>query len=257
MLWAWTFARAAHVHASASAIAVLGIGTWLIYVADRLLDSRANPPRDALRERHHFHAEHRRAFLAASAVAGIAILWIIDRYLSPTVRRENATIFAAFAVYFVFVHLIGSRFPRSLVVGLVFASACAVPAWSQVSAIPVTWILAVALFAALCWLNCAAIHEWEQPGPQVRSSLIPSMAVCLALASAALAAASRTALPDPGALRVAVSVFASALLLLALHLDHRRMARRGDGTGGATLGLRVLADACLLTPILFFDPWRP
>ncbi|MGC2300913.1 MAG: hypothetical protein WA476_19055, partial [Acidobacteriaceae bacterium] len=48
VLWAWSFARAADVHPSGSALAVLGIGTWLIYVADRLLDARS-PTHSALR----------------------------------------------------------------------------------------------------------------------------------------------------------------------------------------------------------------
>jgi len=258
MLWAWAFARAAHVRASSSAIAVLGIGTWLIYVADRLLDSRTHAPRAALRERHRFHAQHRRAFLVTSGVAAFAILWLVAARLSPTARREDAAIFAAFLVYFVFVHLIGSRFPRSLAVGIIFAAASVVPAWSKVTAVSGAWVLCVVLFAALCWLNCAAIHAWEQPEPAGRRSHIAPMAVSVAVAAAGLSAASRTALPDPGGLRLAVSILASALLLLALHLDHRRMAgREGEGAAKATLSLRVLADAALLTPILLFAPWRP
>jgi hypothetical protein len=257
VLWAWAFARAAHVHASASALAVLGVGTWLIYVADRLLDSRAGAPREALRQRHRFHAEHRRAFLIASAVAGMALVWLIATRLSAAARREDAAIFAVFLVYFVFVHLIGSRFPRSLAVGIVFAAASAVPAWSEVSGVAVTWILSVALFAAVCWLNCAAIHAWEQPGWPARQYHIPAMAVGVALGASALAAASGTALRDPPGLRLAGSMLASVLLLLALHLDHGRMRRDDDGTESAPLRLRVLADAALLTPVLFFVPWRP
>jgi len=257
VLWAWAFACAVRVRAAPAALAVLGLGTWLIYVADRLLDSRANAPRDALRERHRFHAQHRRAFLLTSGFAGAALLWLIVRDLAPAARRENAVIFGVFLVYFVFVHLIGSRFPRSLAVGLVFAAACAVPAWSRATAIPITWILSVALFAALCWLNCAAIHVWERADPQGRALHILVIAACLALAAAALAVACGTALRDPGALRLAVSVLASALLLLALHFDHRRITSRDGGrAAGATLSLRVLADASLLTPLLFLVPWR-
>jgi hypothetical protein len=256
MLWAWAFARAVHVRGPSSAIAVLGIGTWLIYVADRLLDSLTRAPRTALRERHRFHAQHRRAFLVASCVAGPAILWLIAAHLAPAARREDAAIFAAFLIYFVFVHLIGSRFPRSLAVGILFAAGCAVPACSQINAIPVTWRLAVVLFAALCWLNCAAIHVWEQAGLRSRPSRIPAMAVCVALAAAALIAGA-TSLRDSGTLRLAVSILASALLLLALHLDRRRLARGSDDAKRETLGLRVLADAALLTPTLFFLSWRP
>jgi len=254
MLWAWAIARAAHVHASASAIAVLGIGTWLIYVADRLLDSRAQAPRDALRERHRFHARHRRGFLAASGVAGGVILWLVATRLSAAARRDDAAIFAVFLVYFVFVHLIGSRFPRSLAVGVIFAAASAVPAWSQAELFSAAWIAAAALFAALCWLNCAAIHVWERQGLPARSSRIPAVALSVAAAAGAVAAGS-VALRDSGTLRLAVSILASALLLFALHLDQRRLAHRADDR--PALSLRVLADAALLTPVLFFFPWRP
>lgn len=254
VLWAWAFARAANVHAPTSAIAVLGLGTWLIYVADRLLDSRSNAPRDALRERHRFHAQHRQAFLIASTIAGLAILWLIAKDLSPAARREDAAIFGAFLVYFLFVHLVGWRFPRSLAVGLVFAAATAVPAWSRASVISVAWIISVAIFAALCWLNCAAIHVWEKTDAQARH--IPLLAGCVAFAALALAVACGTLLRDPGAMRLGTSMLASALLLLALHLDHRRRVGRDDAAAGATLSLRVLADAALLTPILFFVRWR-
>jgi hypothetical protein len=255
MLWAWAFARAAHVHAAASAMAVLGMGTWLIYVADRLLDSRDGAPRTALRERHRFHAKHRLGFLIASGFAAVALLWLIAARLPATARREDAAIFAAFFVYFIFVHLVGSRFPRALAVGIIFAAASAVPAWSQAEMVPAGWIAAVVLFAALCWLNCEAIHVWEGPQLPVPSLRVPAMAAGVGIPAAGLAIASVTILWDPGTLRLGVSILASALLLLALHLDHRRLARRGDDR--SLPGLRVLADAALLTPILFLIPWRP
>jgi hypothetical protein len=252
LLWAWAFARAAHVHAAGSAVAVLGLGTWLIYIADRLLDSRGGAPRTALRERHRFHARHRRPFLTASGAAAVALLWLVAAQLPAGARRADAAIFAVFLIYFVFVHLVGSRFPRSLAVGIIFAAASAAPAWSQSQLVRVGWVAAVVLFAALCWLNCAAIHTWEETRPPTQSLRVPTMAICIALAAGGLAAASWTALRDPGTLRLAVSIFASALLLLGLHLDQRRIALRAD----AALSLRVLADAALLTPILFLIPWR-
>jgi hypothetical protein len=249
VLWAWAFARAAHVHAASGAIAVLGIGTWLIYVADRLLDSRDGTARTALRERHRFHAKHRRPFLIVSGTAAVALLWLIVARLPATAWREDAAIFAVFLVYFVFVHLIGARFPRSLAVGVIFATASAAPAWSQAELVPAGWIACVVLFAALCWLNCEAIHAWEET--RTRSLRVTTMAACIALAAAGLAVASWT---DPGAVKLAVCILASGLLLLALHLDQRRFARRADDDPALTL--RVLADAALLTPILFVLPWR-
>jgi hypothetical protein len=249
MLWAWGFAHAARVPLSAAATAVLGLGAWMIYVADRLLDALAGGLCENLRERHFFHARHRRAFLVAAGGASIALLTLIAVGMSAAARREDAAIFAVFLLYFLVVHLPGIRirFPREVVVGIVFAAACVVPAWSQPGSSHPELAATTGLFAALCWLNCAAIHVWEHDGP---SSLIPAGALCVATAATGLAIFSG----QSGALRLEVAALASALLLFALDRDHRRSLRGPNPP--STLAVRVLADAALLTPLLFVVPWR-
>jgi hypothetical protein len=260
VLWAWSFARAADVHPSGSALAVLGIGTWLLYVADRLLDARS-PVRHPLRERHFFHARHRRAFLTISAGAALLLLALIG--LMPTaVRREDTLVFAVSMLYFALVHVPAVRvecwFPRELTVGAVFACATAIPAWSTLGSPHAELILPVLLFAGLCSLNCIAIEAWERPTPATRTHTVSNMAVALAIASAAL-----MLIPDlrtPGTFRLLLSTFVSATLLFALDRLHRFLTHPDSepaNTARFLLALRVAADAALLTPLLFVLPWHP
>jgi hypothetical protein len=260
VLWASSFAHAARIDPSANALAVLGIGTWLIYVADRLLDARAacSRLRHNLRERHFFHARHRRAFLVAAAAALLVLLRLV-RTMPAAARRGDALLFAISILYFAAVHLPFTRtkraFPRELAVGILFACATAVPAWSGPNAPHAALRFPVALFAGLCCLNCLAIEIWEQPVRPGSRISVPAIAACIAAASTALILVVR----NSANVRLAASVFASAILLLALDRLHRRFTQRAPGPDASAsfhLALRVAADAALLTPLLFVLPWR-
>lgn len=256
VLWALTFAQAAGVHAPITALAVLGIGTWLIYVADRLLDNRAADA-SGLRERHFFHAKHRRPLLVASAAAAVALVSLII-VMPAAARRADTIVFAASMLYFVIVHTpvhrIGRRMNRELAVGIVFGCATAIPAWSPST----TRILAapVLLFAALCCLNCIAIETWEAPLHRGRTQIVSAIAICVAAGSVAFLVKAH----NSGGSRVFASVLASAALLLALDLAWQRFLKRNQepaSTARFQRILRIAADAVLLTPLIFVLPWHP
>lgn len=251
VLWAWSLAHAVRVSASVSSLAVLGIGTWLIYVADRLLDGRGTARRIELRERHFFHARHARALLIAGAAAYAALLFFITR-MPAADRRADTCIFAGVVLYSALVHqrLVRMRFPRELVVGVVFACACAVPAWPGADDLRSELVALTAVFAALCFLNCGAIHAWERP-TQERWSRVTLLALCVALAAIGVSFTMRTM----EGVRLALALLASALLLLALDRDQLRASRKTDA-GLSPLALRILADAALLTPLLLLVPWK-
>ena len=252
VLWAWSFARVAQVRPSAAAVAILGLGTWLIYVADRLLDARAGAPRLNLRERHYFHRRHRRALLVSGSAAGLLMLLLIVLRMAVAARREDSALFAASMIYFGFVHRprhpIPRWFRREFSVGIVFACATAVPALSQHPEPRITLLLPVLLFAALCTLNCLAIEEWEQPagtdGPRFPVSL-----AALPIAAAAAALMLTSELLSLHAALFSAAALVSALLLLALDRLRRSAAV-------SALALRISADAALLTPLLLVLPWR-
>jgi hypothetical protein len=262
VLWAWSFARTIHVQSSLTSLAVLGIGTWAIYVADRLLDGRFSPHHD-LRERHFFHARHRRAFLMAAILPAAALLGLIS-VMPSAARREDAVIFGLSMLYFASVHLPALRvrrwFPREVAVGIVFACATAIPAWSGYPSASTTvhaqlaWL--VLLFAGLCTLNCVAIETWERPGKPAHNNTVSVIAMCLAAASAALLFI--PSLRTTGVLPLLAALITSAILLLALDHLHRRASNQGsEDNTQFLLSLRIAADAALLTPLLFVLLWHP
>jgi len=257
VLWAWSLARIEPTRPSLLSIAVLGIGTWLIYVADRLLDARS-PDHPVLRDRHFFHARHRTALLRSSAIAGALLLGLI-LIMPAAARRDDTVLFAASMLYFASVHLPRLRvrrwFPREAAVGILFALATAVPAWSQTTFVDEHLAEPVLLFAGLCTLNCIAIEAWERPVGSLPSAAVPVLAVCIAAASIAL-----PILPShhvPGEVMLAAASFISAILLFGLNGFFRFFPEHNPGERARfLLVLRVAADATLLTPICFLLPWH-
>jgi hypothetical protein len=260
VVWAWSFARVAHLATPVAEIAVLGIGTWLIYVLDRILDARiltAGPAAnlDHLRERHFFHARHRRTLLLACGLAALPLLWLVVTQMSPAARRGDAILFSASVLYFALVHVPGfriprirghRRFPREVVVGVIFALASAVPVWAHSPAGHFQPVAPVLLFAVLCSVNCLAIESWERPIAVPRNGSVPVLAACLAAGAVFV-------MVTTGYTRVSGSILAAALLLLALDCDHRSDLESGD-RAFTPLALRIAADAVLLTPVLLVLP---
>ena len=257
ILWAWSFARALHITLPADSLVLLFLGTWLLYVADRILDG-LHKHWAQLRERHLFYIRHRAAMLSAAVPITALVLWLVFFRMLPAARRADLMLIAITAAYFALVHLRGPRierwFPKELIVALVFAMATAVPAWTRLAprhafsiAIPVLPVM-VALFAALCWTNCIGIEKWEQSvtspvqigdhtarwGHANFRRISAGLAIC-AMSSAAAFLCLGLILPAGLCFAAAVSgaIFTA--------LDRSRLA---------SFHLRIAADAALLTPLL-------
>ena len=254
-LWAWFFARAMHLHLALLPALLLGLGTWLLYVADRILDGLRQPPNEPLRERHYFHARHRTAFLRAASLLLLLLAWFVVTRMRPEARREDAWIALCALLYFYAVHRTTEskhRLPKELAVALVFAAATAVPAWSRLGATSGAssglgkeqLAPAVLFFAALCWINCVGIEKWEAGGAahattrwaSVHLRAIVTMIALFAVAAAVLA-------PSSGLTSVYLAAFFSSGLLLLLDARSTRLS---------PLHLRIAADAALLTPLALF-----
>jgi len=191
---------------------------WIIYAADRLLDTRTHA--DELELRHHFHARHRRALLKAICFAAVALA-----LLTPSITwaqlRLDVVLASVLFVWMLTIHTLRRALPKEFLVGPFFAAAAFIPCanWLHI-------LLPAVLFAALCTLNCLSIRAWEQRAAS------PTYAT---LALMVIAAATPTLRPITAAIALA------ALLLLVL----QRTGRRFDATT-----LRALADLALLTPLL-------
>jgi hypothetical protein len=251
-LWTWFVARASHIALSPVVPAAMFLAVWILYAADRLLDSRHldqpnQPPADDLEARHLFHHAHRRTFLVAIAAAGLALAALIPQ-LDPRAVGLYCIEGALLIGWFVVLHATRNahRLPKELAVGLFFSAAIFIPTLVR-DAAPRPLLPAAILFAAVCSLNCLFIYAWEHedspeslhpPHASTRLAVdrLPLIGGATLLANIALVIMSG---------RTHFAVFLAcglaALLLLALHQNRRRLTRTH---------LRAAADLALLTPLL-------
>jgi hypothetical protein len=129
-------------------------------------------------------------------------------------------------------------FPKEFAVAVLFAAASALPAWDEARRRAMGMprhhplLFLCPLFAALCWLNCIAIEDWEQ---HRRSDRIQWLAVLTMIASGA----GLFALMNQPARRLGLAAILSGTLFVVL--DRSRLTAAGR---------RIAADLALLTPLL-------
>lgn len=249
--WSLGFAWAAGIRLPAWVPTLLALGTWAVYIGDRLLDARAalrSNNLHSLRERHFFHWRHRRILAPLALLAACAATAIIFDLMPVSVREHNSVLAVAALAYFSGVH--SSRraatwrspfFTKEFLVAVLFTAGCALPTLSRLRLASESdssmWPLlaAVSFFAAVGWLNCRAIERWECAG----TSRISIFATLLGIAGLLLAVISDSMQPRVAALFVAGAV--SALLLALLDRQRARLT---------PLALRAAADLALLTPFV-------
>jgi len=250
VVWSLAFAWAVHISLPAWVPLLLALGTWAVYVGDRLLDALAGLRSgnfSRLRERHYFHWRHRGVLLTLAACASCAAVAIIFEAMPLAARNRDTILAAAALAYFSGVHAghglpgwLRRSFSKELMVGVLFTAGCAMPAFSRMGMSPnetaSRWpLIVVAIFFGLiAWLNCQAIECWES-ACEFRVSLAGN----LGLAGIFLVGLIAPILPRTGALLAAGT--ASALLLALLDVKRRRFL---------PLTLRAFADVVLLTPMV-------
>jgi hypothetical protein len=247
-LWSWFFVRAMHLRLSLIQALLLPLGTWLLYVADRILDGLRHPQGELLRERHHFHARHRTAFLLAASFLGVLWVWFVLTRMRPEAFRDDSWIGLFALFYLLAVHCRVPGLPKELAVGVLFAAATAVPAWSRLSAGSLfgkeQLAPAILFFALLCWINCVGIDKWEggnRPHAMTRWAGLHLRPIVTMIAFFSLAAALLA--PSRGLMAVYLAAVFSSGLLFALDVRSSQLS---------PLHLRIAADAALLTPLALF-----
>jgi hypothetical protein len=251
--WALVFAKSAGVALPGAEIASLGLVVWLIYTADRLLDGRPSAREDAgafgspLQQRHFFHRIHARGIACVAAGVAVFTAILIPTQIDAQVLKLAVPVGLILVLYMAWVHLgrgrVLARLPKEVAVGAIFAAGVASPAWSRLGARRWEFFVLVALFAAVCALNCVAIEEWE-PAPRGRRRAAATdfrsgrFAVGLAVCATLLAPVVRLR-GEFSAIGAAIAV--GALLILFLDLMRERISADA---------LRVLVDVALLLPAL-------
>jgi hypothetical protein len=216
---------------------VLGLTVWAIYLGDRLMDVR-HPAAENETARHSFYRRHRapaNVLLAAVLIADIAIavLWV-----RPAVFSNGLLVSAGVVCYLAIFALwpSGGEVWKQSSAAFLFTTGIFLVAWTQTpNAWPVLgWPAAV--FCALCLGNLLLIEGWEdswENGWEDGQSSARGWLWMLLLASGCLLRAD---------LKWYAAVAGSAIGLALLDFRSRQLPEDAR---------RVLADAVLLTPLLF------
>jgi hypothetical protein len=234
LLWQLLFVRCFHGSLGLLPAALLAVAVWIIYVADRTLDAWRGTPGTAGQPRHEFYRRHWRTVLPIWIAALGAGGWLAWSRLPAPLFVEGAAVASGTALYLAAVHLAPGILRRSgskeSAVAVLFGLGASLAAWPGVRT--ASDVLAILLFSCLCWMNCAAIDDWEH-GRELRASVI--------------AAAALVALTAAGVLQDHRPILGAAEAAGALGLV---LVDRLRGRYSAS-ALRVLADVVLLTPIVF------
>jgi hypothetical protein len=242
-LWTWFIAKANHVRLPASALVAMAAAVWMLYAADRLLDVQGPQP-SQLEERHYFHRQYRRGFLAGIVIASMMLAALLPR-IAPEAIRLYLVLGGLVFGYFVVIHATATArwLPKEIAVGVCFAAAVFIPTVAREPALRAPLLAPAILFATLCSMNCLFIYAWEHPKasaavphPLTAAALryLSELVTALVVVSAALALFDRRA-----RWQLDAAVALSAAALLALHRRHK---------GSNTLTMRAAADLTLLTP---------
>jgi hypothetical protein len=230
VLWQILFARCFHARVDPLSSILLVLAVWLIYAADRTLDSFRG---ECSMPRHEFYRRHWRALLPlwiSVLGGGMALAWTrLDR----ETLLSGIALGGAVVMYFVLLHL--GSLPKTFsktkeaAVAVLFALGATLSAWPHVRT--AVDIGAIVLFSCLCWINCVAIERWESRG----DSGWP------VAGASAFVAVGATLLLFTGRPLLGGAVAASALCFVMLDFARRRLSCDA---------LRVLADVALLSPLL-------
>ena len=165
-LWQRLFARAFRVQLAAGVTALLALVVWLIYVADRALDTLKVPARGAEAARHIFYRRHLWAF-AVPFCAGLSLAaWMALMQLDVRTFRHGVILLLAVGAYLFAVHKLArgrNWLPKEMLVGVLFALGTCFPVWERMpKGLPL--LAPYLIFTVLCWMNCAAIEfeEWKR-----------------------------------------------------------------------------------------------
>jgi hypothetical protein len=251
VLWLLLFSRALRIGVPGTETAVLAMAVWLIYVADRILDSFRESEREPLAPRHWFYREYRAAFVAPFCAILLLTAWLAWTRIDERTLRGGVALAAIVAAYFGVVHLSGNRaqrwFPKELAVALLFCAGTCLPIFTRVHGVSATEVAAFVAFVMIAWINTALIEytEWitlregEAERPAAFTIAVARWSATLGIAIAALALGAMAA-PEFRALRpVLFAEAGSALALAVLGGSWRRVSSQV---------LRISADAVLCTP---------
>ncbi len=207
----------------------LGLTVWAVYLADRLLDVRH--PASAIESvRHRFYRQHRGYVVALLAIIVCADALLTTLWLRPAVFNEGLVLSGCVVVYLAAFAFAGwSGLAKKPLAAILFTSGTFLIAWTSAGHAMNRLLWPAAGFCALCLGNLQITERWSQHAPLTHREWVYPALLCACLVGG-----------RNSTWFVAIMVSAAALAALA------RWGRTISGDVRC-----VLADAVLLTPLLF------
>lgn len=163
--WQWLFAHSFHFSLSIPMRAALFLTAWLIYLADRLADTRTLRGGEPVSLRQEFCRRHQTVWFASIACLAGIDLWIIARMLNRETNQIGIILGLISLAYLSINYWLGKiwRFipVKEICIGSLFAIGTAAALIPQTHG-STEIIESFVLFAALCSLNCIALAMWER-----------------------------------------------------------------------------------------------
>lgn len=254
LVWLCAFAKSASETVQWPVALGLFLAVWCIYLADRLIDARCLNDISTASDRHRFARRHWRCLMILFSAIGITGIWLALTRIDENLLRAVGTVLLLVGLYFAgFVRLMRDRPARTLpakevACGLVFAIGCALGVDSLRESPRVALPMVLAL-GAVCALNCLLISAWEKSCDRNNDPASASRwwkalnrdLIWIGAIVTGVCIAGTFANPNRD---IFLALSGSGALLTLLHLS------RNFGWSTITMR-RVLADAVLLTPIIF------
>jgi hypothetical protein len=249
--WQWLFARVFGADLPPVFHLILGLSVWCIYLADRLYDSIRAPELGVLTDRLRFTRRHSSTLSAITVAAATANLILIILHVPRSLIVAGLITAGLLGIYYL-IRLKGnaglaSAIPREILCGMIFALGCVIaPHAFLANGGGWDYSFATILLGLVCSANCLLISVWEKEEDiagnarsiaTFPSRLIPHLAKAL---TGLMLLAAAMAFFGPWQIHLAACL--SALCLRVMLRFEKRLSQQS---------LRVLADAVLLSPLLF------
>jgi hypothetical protein len=255
VLWQLLFAKALRVHLAPVVPLITALAIWLIYVADRILDSYQAEEGTEEALRHRFYRAHRMAFLPAFFTILLVTGWMAFADLGFKTWRDGLLLAAIVGGYFAVVHVLGGRaqkwFPKEVAVAILFGIGTFMPVGVRAQQLDFRFLLPFVLFLLVLWMNTLIIEysEWvtlrrrAADRPHESTILMGRHLAAFGAVVGLLALSAMASRWFPLDRPILLAEGLSALGLGMLAWQWRRIS---------SYAVRVTADLVLLTPLLVF-----
>jgi hypothetical protein len=268
--WLWLFARTVQIPLQVGNCLALFLTAWLIYLADRLVDSSALKADFPQSLRQEFCLRHREIWIATILLVAGFDTYVIWRTTVLETFLVGAVVGVLALIYLVINHPLGliwrSLPAKELVIGILFTAGTLVALMPAIPSVTMPFAASALAFAGLCALNCISIAGWEReldraqekvsiatrhPGFTRHATLI-----CPVLALTSLASAFTLGAAAPIFACISVSALLLGWLNASADIKEGRFQNRPRRfVNRRFLGVdrdqrTALADLVLLTPIV-------